>query len=163
MDMIKDRAIWIVLVLIIMAGIGYMVIVDPNRVDVMDDIKERDDTRIADVNEVKELFDRLDLKLNGTKQHLANLWSLTENHIKTYESKVDSINNTFSQVDLKLDKFAKDMKRGFADLGDQIEDLEDDLSSLKTQSKRDIRKVNAKLGELEESIKSINTKLEEEE
>ena len=82
MDMIKDRAIWIVLVLIIMAGVGYMVVVDPNRVNVMDDIKERDDTRIADVNEVKELFDRLDLKLNGTKQHLANLWSLTENHIK---------------------------------------------------------------------------------
>ena len=161
--MIKDRAIWIVLVLIIMAGVGYMVVVDPNRVDVMDDIKERDDTRIADVNEVKELFDRLDLKLNGTKQHLANLWDKTENHIKTYDARVDSINNAFSQVDLKIDKIMRDMKKGFDDLEDALADLEDDISSVKTTTKRDFRKVNVKLAELEESIKNINTRLDEDE
>ena len=75
MNILKDRAIWIVLVLIIMAGSTYMVIVDPDRVDAMDNIVERDDTRIADVNEVKELYDRLDKKLIGTKKHLQNLWS----------------------------------------------------------------------------------------
>ena len=32
-----------------------MVLVDPNRVDKMDNIITRDDTRVADVNEVKEL------------------------------------------------------------------------------------------------------------
>jgi len=162
MNIIKDRAIWIVLVLIIMAGIGYMLVVDPDRVDKMDNIVERDDEREADVNETNELIDRIDKRLIGTKKHLANLWTLTENHIKTYDSKVDSINNAFSQLDMKLDKFAKDMKKGFADLGDQLEDLEDDLSSLKTQSKRDLRKVNAKINELEDNIKTINTKLEEE-
>ena len=163
MNILKDRAIWIVLVLILLFGGSYMLLIDPERVDKMENIVERDDTRIADVNEVKELFDRLDLKLNGTKQHLANLWDKTENHIKVYNTKVDSINNAFSQVDLKIDKIIRDMKKGFDDLEDVIADLEDDISSIKTTTKRDFRKVNVKLAELEESIKTINTRLDEEE
>ena len=163
MNILKDRAIWIVLVLIVMAGATYMIIVDPSRVDAMDSIVERDDTRIADVNEVKELFDRLDLKLNGTKQHLANLWDKTEGHIKIYNAKVDSINNAFSQVDLRLNKILRDMKKSFDDLRDELEELEDDISSVKTQANRDIRKINVKLVELEESIKTINIRLDEEE
>jgi len=163
MNILKDRAIWIVLVLILLFGASYMLLVDPDRVDKMENIVERDDTRIADVNEVKELFDRLDLKLNGTKQHLANLWDKTENHIKVYNARVDSINNAFSQVDLKIDKIIRDMKKGFDELEDVIADLEDDISSIKTTTKRDFRKVNVKLAELEESIKAINTRLDEEE
>ena len=161
MNILKDRAVWIVLVLILLSGAAYMLLIDPERVDKMDNIVERDDTRIADVNEVKELFDRLDLKLNGTKQHLANLWDKTENHIKIYNARVDSINNAFSKVDLKIDKIMRDMKKGFDDLEDALADLEDDISSVKTTTKRDFRKVNVKLAELEESIKNINTRLDE--
>jgi len=163
MNILKDRAIWIVLFLILIFGASYMLLIDPERVNKMENIVERDDTRIADVNEVKELFDRLDLKLNGTKQHLANLWDKTENHIKIYNARVDSINNAFSQVDLKIDKIVRDMKKGFDDLEDIIADLEDDISSIKTTTKRDFRKVNVKLAELEESIKAINTRLDEDE
>ena len=49
MDILKDRAIWIVVVVMFIAGAMYMVIVDPSRVDKMDNIVERDDERIADV------------------------------------------------------------------------------------------------------------------
>ena len=55
------------------------------------------------------------------------------------------------------------MKKGFDDLEDLLADLEDDISSIKTTTKRDFRKVNVKLAELEESIKSVNTRLDEEE
>ena len=163
MNILKDRAVWIVLVLILLFGSSYMLLIDPDRVNKMENIVERDDTRIADVNEVKELFDRLDLKLNGTKQHLSKLWDKTEEHIEIYNARVDSINNAFSQVDLKIDKIIRDMKKGFDDLEDLLADLEDDISSIKTTTKRDFRKVNVKLAELEESIKSINTRLDEEE
>ena len=163
MNILKDRAVWIVLVLFLIFGAFYMLLIDPERVNKMENIVERDDTRIADVNEVKELFDRLDLKLNGTKQHLSNLWNKTDEHIKTYNARVDSINNAFSQVDLKIDKIMRDMKKGFDDLEDAIADLEDDISSIKTTTKRDFRKVNVKLAELEESIKAINTRLDEDE
>ena len=163
MNILKDRAISIVLVLIIMAGATYMVIVDPDRVDAMDEIVERDDTRIADVNEVKELYDRLDLKLDGTKKHLKNLWDLTEVHIKDYNSKVDSIDNAFSKFDLKLDKLITRMDERFSDIEDEMEELDESISSVKKKTTRDIRSINVKLADLEELIKEINTRLDEEE
>ena len=67
------------------------------------------------------------------------------------------------QVDLRIDKILKDMKKSFDEVRDNLEDLEDDISSVKTQTKRDLRKINVKLAEIEESIRSINLKLEEEE
>ena len=94
MNIFKDRAIWIVLVLIVMAGSAYMILVDPDRIDKMENIVERDDIRIADVNEVKELFDRLDLKLNFSCNMLAP---------KKY------INNSTSNLEIieKINNFGK--------------------------------------------------------
>jgi len=163
MNILKDRAIWIVLVLIVMAGATYMVIVDPDRVDAMDEIVERDDTRIADVNEVKELYDRLDLKLNGTKQHLKDLWDLTEVHINDYNSKVDSIDNAFSKFDLKLDKLITRIDERFSEIKYEMEELEDNIDLIDKRTKRDNRTINVKLADLEDLIKEINTRLDEEE
>ena len=53
------------------------------------------------------------------------------------------------------------MKDKFADVQDQLEELEDDISSVKTQTKRDNRAINAKLSEIEEAINEINVKLDE--
>ena len=73
MNILKERAVWIVLFLVIMGGVSYMVVIDPERVNQMENIVERDDDRIGDITKVTELYDRLDLKLNGTKQHLKKL------------------------------------------------------------------------------------------
>ena len=86
MNILKDRAIWIAIVVIFMSAAAYMIIIDPDRVDKMDNIEERDDRRITDVTEVTELFDRLDKRLIGTKKHLNELRLDTENHIKIYEN-----------------------------------------------------------------------------
>ena len=51
----------------------------------------------------------------------------------------------------------------FSSIEEEMEELEDGINSLKTKTTRDIRKINVKLAELEESIKAINTRLDEEE
>ena len=161
MNILKDRAIWIVVFIIIFAGAIYMVVVDPNRVDKMDNIVERDDERKADVNETNELIDRIDKKLIGTKKHLQELRDEYDAHIKVYDSKVDSINNAFSKVDLSINKILRDMKDKFAEVQDQLEELEDDISSVKTQTKRDKRSLDAEISALKEAIVDINVKLDE--
>ena len=161
MNILKDRAIWIVVVVMILSGGIYMIVIDPDRVNKMDNIVDRDDERKADVTETNELIDRLDKKLIGTKKHLQELRDEYDSHIIVYDSKVDSINNAFTKVDLSINKILRDMKDKFAEVQDQLEDLEDDISSLKTQSKRDFRTVNQEISALKEAIDEINTKLDE--
>jgi len=161
MNILKDRAIWIVIIVMIFSGAIYMIVIDPNRVDKMDNIVERDDERKADVTETNELIDRLDIKLMGTKKHLQELRDEYDLHMKAYDSKVDSINNAFSKVDLSINKILRDMKDKFAEVQDQLEELEDDISSVKTQTKRDSRAINAEISALKEAIDEINVKLDE--
>jgi DNA repair exonuclease SbcCD ATPase subunit len=113
------------------------------------------------VTETNELIDRIDTKLIGTKKHLQELRDEYDMHIKTYEAKVDSVNNAFSRVDLSIDKILRDMKDKFAEVQDQLEELEDDISSVKTQTKRDARKVQTEIEALKEAINEINAKLDE--
>ena len=161
MDILKDRAIWIVVVVMLLAGAVYMTVVDPDRVNRMDNIVERDDERKADVTETNELIDRIDTKLIGTKKHLQELRDEYDLHIRAYESKVDSVNNAFSKVDIKINDILRDMKNKFSDVQDQLEELEDDISGLKTQTKRDSRAVNAEITALKEAIDAINAELDE--
>lgn len=161
MNILKDRAIWIVVVVMILAGTIYMIVIDPDRVDKMDNIVVRDDERKADVVETNELIDRLDKKLIGTKKHLQQLREDYDTHIKTYNSKVDSINNSFSRVDLSINKILRDMKDKFAEVQDQLEELEDDISGINTRTKKEFRSVNAEISTLKEAINEINIKLDE--
>ena len=156
MNILKERAVWIVLFLIISGCIVYMLVVDPERVMQMEDIKVRDDSRIGDITEVKELYDRLDLKLNGTKQHLRNLYDTTVSHMKVYNSKVDSINNTFSKLDLKIDQLKEFIKTQFEDMSDQMEDLSDDIGGLKTQTNKKLREINVKINSITEDLTQID-------
>ena len=62
MDILKDRAIWIVGVVMFIAGAMYMVIVDPSRVDKMDNIVERDDERIWQYERYEKTYECYDEK-----------------------------------------------------------------------------------------------------
>ena len=53
------------------------------------------------------------------------------------------------------------MKDKFAEVQDQLEELEDDISSVKTQTNRDKRLLEQEIVSLKEAIDVINEKLEE--
>ena len=133
-----------------------MVVVDPERVNQMENIVERDDNRIGDITKVTELYDRLDLKLNGTKQHLKNLYDTTVTHMKEYNSKVDSINNTFSKLDLKIDQLKEFIKTQFEEMTEEMEDLSDDINGLKTQTNKKLRELNQKMSSISEDLNKID-------
>ena len=107
MNILKERALWIVLFLGIMGGISYMVVIDTERVNQMENIVERDDDRIGDITKVTELYDRLDLKLNGTKQHLKNLYDTNFfGHINLIQKVVPNMRKNMSGLIINITSIA---------------------------------------------------------
>ena len=100
----EKRAIWIVVVILIMCSAYYWVIIDGSRVDTMVGLDASDKNLKGDVNEAVELWDRLDLRLKGTSKHVSTLQDSTRMHYKSYDSKVDSIDNAFDKVSFSIEK-----------------------------------------------------------
>ena len=86
----EKRAIWIIVVLIIMCGAYYWVIVDSDRIEGMATLEQSDHSLKGDVNEWSEYYDRIEKKWIGTSKHVKKLQEETAEHYTNYSERVDS-------------------------------------------------------------------------
>ena len=161
MDILKDRAVWIAIVLLTLSGIYYWTVVDQTRVDEMLDLEESDYELTGDVTEWGEAYKRLELKWRGTSKHVKTLQEETHAHYDIYSTKVDSINNAFERLEFKLDQINETLSDRIDNLNDDLESLSEEFSSYRRTTQRDVRKINKSLEALKEDIDAINKKLEE--
>ena len=161
MEILKDRAIWIAIVLLTLSGIYYWTVVDRTRVDEMTDLEESDYELTGDVTEWSEAYKRLELKWRGTSKHVKTVQEETHAHYDAYNAKVDSVNNAFERLEFKLDQINETLSDRIDNLSDDLEDLSEEFSSYKRTTQRDVRKINKTLEALKEDIDAINNKLEE--
>ena len=162
MNILKDRTIWIAIVVLTLAGLYYWVVVDQSRVDNMNDLESSDFELTGDVTEWSEAYKRLELKWRGTSKHVKTLQEETQSHYDAYNAKVDSINNSFERLEFKLDQINENLSNKIENLGDDLESLSEEFSSYKRTTQRDVRKINKSLEGLREDIDAVNKKIEEE-
>ena len=158
----KQRAIWMVVVLIILSGAYYWVVVDSNRLENMSDLEESDISLKGDVNEWSEYYDRIEKKWIGTSKHVRTLQEQTKAHYKAYEAKVDSINNNFERIEYKLDQMNESLTDRLNDLFSELESLNEEFSSYKRATQRDVMKMKKNFESIGEQLDEINKKLDEE-
>ena len=161
MDILKDRTIWIAIVVMALFGLYYWVVVDQNRVDEMNDLESSDYELTGDVTEWSEAYKRLELKWKGTSKHVRKLQEETHAHYDIYSARVDSINNAFERLEFKLDQINENLSNRIDNVGDDLESLSEEFSSYKRTTQRDVRKINKTLEGLREDIDAINKRLEE--
>ena len=116
----------------------------------------------GDVNEWSESYDRLEKKWIGTSKHVKTLQDQTDAHYTAYESKVDSINNSFEKIDFKVDQLNEVLSSRIDLLKDDLESLNDEFSNYKRSSQRDMMKMKKTIELIQSDIQKINNKLEEE-
>ena len=161
MDILKDRTIWIAIVLLALSGLYYWIVVDQNRLTEMENLETSDFELTGDVTEWSEAYKRLELKWRGTSKHVRTLQEETHSHYDKYNAKVDSINNAFERLEFKLDQINENLSNRIDNVGDDLESLSEEFSSYKRTTQRDVRKINKTLEGLREDIDAINKRLEE--
>ena len=162
MNIIKERGIWIVTVLIIISGMYYWTVVDSSRVEEMESLEITDNMLKGDVNEWSEYYNRIEKKWIGTSKHVRTLQNETHEHYTTYESKVDSINNAFERIDFKVDQINETLTDRLDDLSSELESLSEEFSTFKRATQRGARKTAKNIESILDELKSLNEKLEEE-
>jgi len=158
----EKRAIWIVVVVLILCSAYYWVVVDSTRVDTMTTLDTSDKNLKGDVNEAVELWDRLDLRLKGTSKHVSTLQDSTRYHYKAYEAKVDSIDNSFDRIGFAIEQMNEVLSGRIDRLKDDLESLVEEVSSMKRSTNNSFTKLNKTLDIINSDIKKINDKLLEE-
>ena len=158
----EKRVIWVILVLMIFSGAYFWVV----KLDEQDQENQRltnsDVSLKGDVNEWSESYDRLEKKWIGTSKHVKTLQDETGSHYTAYESKVDSINNTFEKLDFKVDQLNEVLSSRIDLLKDDLESLNDEFSNYKRSSQRDLMKLKKTIEIIQSDIEKINNKLDEE-
>ena len=161
MDFIKARGIWIVTVIIIFCGLYYWVVVDEQRVQEMSSLEVSDVSLKGDVNEWSEYYNRLEKKWIGTSKHVRTLQEETASHYKSYDAKVDSINNTFERIEYKIDQINEMLTDRINDLSTDLESLNEEFSSYKRATQRDVMKMKKRFESIEEKLDNLEKQLEE--
>ncbi len=161
MDFIKARGIWIVTVIIIFCGLYYWVVVDEQRVQEMSSLEVSDVSLKGDVNEWSEYYNRLEKKWIGTSKHVRTLQEETAKHYKSYDAKVDSINNTFERIEYKIDQINEMLTDRINDLSTDLESLNEEFSSYKRATQRDVMKMKKRFESIEEKLDNLEKQLEE--
>ena len=162
MNIIKERGIWIVTVLIIISGMYYWTVVDSSRVEEMESLEITDNMLKGDVNEWSEYYNRIEKKWIGTSKHVRTLQDETHDHYKIYESKVDSINNVFDRIDYKVDQINETLTDRLDDLSSDLESLSEEFATFKRATQRSTRKTAKNIESILDELKSLKDKIEEE-
>ena len=158
----EKRAIWVILVLMIFSGAYFWVVKLDEQDQKNQKLTDSDFSLKGDVNEWSESYDRLEKKWIGTSKHVKTLQDETDAHYTAYESKVDSINNSFEKIDFKVDQLNEVLSSRIDLLKDDLESLNDEFSNYKRSSQRDMMKMKKTIELIQSDIEKINTKLEEE-
>ena len=158
----EKRAIWVILVLMIFSGAYFWVVKLDEQDKKNQKLTDSDFSLKGDVNEWSESYDRLEKKWIGTSKHVKTLQDETDAHYTAYESKVDSINNSFEKIDFKVDQLNEVLSSRIDLLKDDLESLNDEFSNYKRSSQRDMMKMKKTIELIQSDIEKINNKLEEE-
>ena len=158
----EKRAIWVILVLMIFSGAYFWVVKLDEQDQKNKKLTDSDFSLKGDVNEWRETYDRLEKKWIGTSKHVKTLQDETDAHYTAYESKVDSINNSFEKIDFKVDQLNEVLSSRIDLLKDDLESLNDEFSNYKRSSQRDLMKLKKTIELIQSDLEKINNKLEEE-
>lgn len=151
---VKDKVIFVIIVLL-MAGGGYVQWNYTQVMDRMDGIDKKQFTHVDEVNaEFREDLRRLDLQFIGRGKHLQK----AQNDIIANENRIiaitDSLARLVEDLSYELNEFVHDTDKEFATLNNNLGDLEDNVDGERRRNAR-------RFSDIEQTVTSVQNSLKE--
>ncbi len=151
---VKDKVIFVIIVLL-MAGGGYVQWNYTQVMDRMDGMDKKQFTHVDEVNaEFREDLRRLDLQFIGRGKHLQK----AQNDIIANENRIiaitDSLARLVEDLSYELNEFVHDTDKEFATLNNNLGDLEDNVDGERRRNAR-------RFSDIEQTVTSVQNSLRE--
>ncbi len=151
---VKDKVIFVIIVLL-MAGGGYVQWNYTQVMDRMDGIDKKQFTHVDEVNaEFREDLKRLDLQFIGRGKHLQK----AQKDIIANENRIiaitDSLARLVEDLSYELNEFVHDTDKEFATLNNNLGDLEDNVDGERRRNAR-------RFSDIEQTVTSVQNSLRE--
>lgn len=152
---LKDKVIFVIIVLLI-AGGGYIQWNYTQVMDRMDGIDKKQFTHVDEVNqEFREDLRRLDLQFIGRGKHLQK----AQKDIIANENRIvaltDSLARLIDDLSYELNEFVRETDREFATLTSDLGDLEDNVDGERRRNTRRFSDIEQTVTNLQNSLKEI--------
>jgi archaellum component FlaC len=151
---VKDKVIFVIIVLL-MAGGGYVQWNYTQVMDRMDGMDKKQFTHVDEVNaEFREDLRRLDLQFIGRGKHLQK----AQKDIVANENRIiaitDSLARLVEDLSYELNEFVHDTDKEFATLNNNLGDLEDNVDGERRRNAR-------RFSDIEQTVTSVQNSLKE--
>ena len=157
----QQRIIWFILFLFGLAMIFYVMVIDDKRSSTMVDLEEKDYVQDGDVKSTLEVYRRLELKWEGTSQHVKTLQEDLISQIDRYETKMDSISDDFMRVRNSINNTKEHLLKKIDALREELESLNDQFKAYKRGTNRKLDDIIiTKLPRIEDDLQGITDSLD---
>mgnify|MGYP001251690860 CR=1 FL=1 len=157
----QQRIIWFILFLLGLAMIFYVMVVDEKRSSTMTDLEAKDFIQDGDVKSTLEVYRRLELKWEGTSQHVKTLQQDLSSQIKRYDMKMDSVSDDFMRVRNSINNTKEHLLKKIDALREELESLEDQFKAYKRGTNRKLDDILiTKLPRIEDDLKGVTDSLD---
>ena len=134
----QRKIVWFILFLFGLAMMFFIMVVDDKRIESMTDLEKKDYIQDGDVNSTLEVYRRLELKWEGTSQHVKTLQEDLISQIERYETKMDSISDDFMRVRNSINNAKEHLLKKIDALREELESLNDQFKAYKRGTNRKI-------------------------
>ena len=157
----QQRIIWFILFLFGLAMIFYMMVIDDKRSSTMTSLEEKDYIQDGDVQSTLEVYRRLELKWEGTSQHVQTLQKDLASQIERYDAKMDSISDDFMRVRNSINNTKEHLLKKIDALREDLESLSDQFKAYKRGTNRKLDDILiTKLPRIEDDLKGVTDSLD---
>ncbi len=152
---LKDKVIFVIIVLLV-AGGGYIQWNYTQVMDRMDGIDKKQFTHVDEVNkEFRDDLKRLDLQFIGRGKHLQK----AQNDIVANENRIialtDSLTRLIEDLSYEFDEFVRETEKEFATLNSDLGDLEDNVDGERRRNARRFSDIEQTVTTLQNSLQEI--------